>query len=118
VTRRSFVITSLTARSRRRLEAQIAVRQDPDQALAVDDGQARDAGSPHDRERFGDRLLRMHRERVGDHAALELFHGGHLGGLGFDRQVLVDEAEPAPCAIAIAVRASVTVSIAALTRGP
>ena len=77
------------------LEAQVAVRQDSDQPASPGDRHAGDARSTHDLECRRDGLVRVDRERVGHHAALELLHPGDLGRLALDRQVLVDEADAA-----------------------
>ena len=77
-----------------RLEAQVPVGQNPDElAAVVDDGHARDLVASHDLQRLGDGLLGPAGDRVDDHARFGALDLVHLGRLGLDREVLVDDPE-------------------------
>ena len=99
------------------LEAQVAVGEDADQAAVARHRQAGDVVLPHDLERVGDALLGLDGDGIGDHAALGLLDLLDLAGLRLHRQVPVDEADAALLRHAIAMRDSVTVSIAAEASG-
>jgi CBS domain-containing protein len=77
------------------LEAQVAVGDDADDALAVEHRQARDVVLARELEH----LAHRHGGRDGDgllhHAALEALHLRDLGGLRLGRHVLVDDADAA-----------------------
>ena len=75
------------------LEAQIAVGDDADHALAFDDGQSGDLVRTLQMEHFTDRHAGWNRDRVLDHPALEALDLGHLGRLRFGRHVLVEDAD-------------------------
>jgi hypothetical protein len=81
------------------LEAQIAIRQDPDQpsflAAILGNRHARDPVGLHQVERFVNPVGWRQRDRIDDHAALGALHPVHLRRLLFDRQVLVDDADAA-----------------------
>ena len=72
-----------------RLEAQIAIGDDADDALAVDDGQSGDPMPSRQREDFAHRHRRRNRDRVLDHAAFEALDLRHFGRLLRGRHVLV-----------------------------
>ena len=77
-------------------EADVAVGEDAAQpAPFLDDGDAADAVRLHQLQRFGERLVRSHGDRVDDHSAFEALHLPHRGGLLFDRQVAVKHADAA-----------------------
>ena len=78
-----------------RLEAQVAVGDDADDVLAVDDGKPRDAVLPGQREHFPHRHRRGNRDRILYHAAFEALDLGHLGRLLGGRHVLVNDAKAA-----------------------
>ena len=80
---------------RARLEAQVAVGEDADELRAHRDGHAADAELRHEGEGLRHRRVRRHGHGVHDHARLGPLHLVHLGRLGLDGHVLVDEAEPA-----------------------
>ena len=71
------------------LEPQIAVGDDPDHALPVHDGQARDPMAFRQREDLAHRHARRNRDRVLDHAAFEALDLRHFGRLFRGRHVLV-----------------------------
>jgi hypothetical protein len=100
------------------LELEIAIGDDADQLpRGIHD---RDAGNPepvHQGGGFAQGTIGTQRDRVHDHPALAALHPIHLRGLAVDRHVLVKHADPAARAIAMAISASVTVSIAAETSG-
>ena len=78
------------------LEAKIAVGQDPDEgAGGVGDRDAGDAVARHQRERVGDRSVRRQRHRLDDHPRLGALHLVDLGDLVLDREVAVDDPDPA-----------------------
>jgi hypothetical protein len=66
----------------------------------------------HQLQRVGEGLLGPHRDRVDDHPAFEALDRAHRRRLLLDRQVAVETPIPPSCARAIAMSASVTVSIA------
>ena len=96
VTRPSAVISAETGCVDVLLEAEVAVREDADEAAAVvGDRHARDVVVLHQLERVGDERGRRQRERLDDHprlGALDLVDLGHLLG---DREVAVDDPDPA-----------------------
>ena len=71
----------------------------PDQpaflAAVLGDRHAADAVLLHQLERFVDPVRGGERDRIHDHAALRPLDPIHLGRLFFDRQILVNDAEPA-----------------------
>ena len=81
------------------LEPQVAVGEDADQpaflAAVVGDRHARDPILLHQVERFVDPVGGGERDRVDDHPALRPLHAIDFRRLLLDRQVLVDDAEPA-----------------------
>ena len=78
-----------------RLEAQVAVGDDADDALAVDDRQPGDAMADDQVDELAHGHRRRDRDRVLDDAALEALDLRDLGGLPRRRQVLVDDADAA-----------------------
>src|SRR6185312_8161079 len=78
-----------------RLEAQIAAGDDADQTIAIDNRHAGNIVRAHDLHHLADRGFRPDRDRIADHASLELLHEAHFGGLLLDRHVLVDDADAA-----------------------
>jgi hypothetical protein len=81
------------------LEAQVAVGEDADQAAflaaVVGDRDAGDAIAAHQLQRLEDAGVGGERDRVDDHPALRALDAIDLGCLLLDREVLVDDAEPA-----------------------
>ena len=78
------------------LEAQVAVGHDAlDLAGRRHDRHSGDALGAGQFDDFPDRLVGRHRDRVGDHAALELLHARNLARLAIGRHVLVDDADAA-----------------------
>ena len=94
-------------------EADVARRQDPNGGLRLDDGDAADVVLLHDVERLAQRLVRPRGDGRRDHAALGPLDALHLEGLRLGIEVLVEDPNPPSRAIVMAVRASVTESIAA-----
>ena len=79
-----------------RLEAQVAVGQDPDEhARVVRDRHARDPVALHQLERVGDQVVRPQRHGLDDHARLGALDLVHLDDLVGDRQVAVEDPDPA-----------------------
>ena len=76
-------------------EAEIAVGDDSDEALATHHRQSRDVVAVHDVERVPNALVGLECDRVDDQARLGAFDLGHLIGLRLNREVLVDEPEAA-----------------------
>ena len=78
------------------LEAEVAVREDPDEAASLlGDRHPGDVVVLHQLERVGDERGRRQGQRLDDHpglGALDLVHLGHLVG---DREVAVDDPDPA-----------------------
>ena len=78
------------------LEAEIAIREDPDEdVLVVDDRHAGDPVALHQLERVGDEVARPERHGLDDHPRLGALHLVDLGDLVGDREVAVDDPEPA-----------------------
>ncbi len=77
------------------LEADVARREDADERLAVDDGDAADVVLVHHRERLAQRLRRAHGDGRGDHPALGALDALDLAGLLRGRHVLVQDPDPA-----------------------
>ncbi len=75
------------------LEAQVAMRHDADSLLAVDHRHAGDVHRPRQVDDFADTHVGCDRNRVADHAGLELLDLEHLPRLLLDRHVLVDYAQ-------------------------
>ena len=82
-----------------RREAEIAVRQDPDErALVVGDRHAGDVVRRHQLERVGDERVSWQRDRLDDHPGLGALHLVDLRHLRVDRQVAMDDAHaPLAC---------------------
>ena len=77
-------------------EAEVAVGEDADEhAVGARDRHARDAVARHQVERVGDQVVRAERHRLDDHAGLAALHLVDLGDLVLDRQVPVDDPDPA-----------------------
>ena len=77
------------------LEADVARREDADGPVALGDRDAADVVLAHDLERRAERLRRSRRDRSEDHPALGALHALDLARLGFDGQVLVQDADAA-----------------------
>jgi hypothetical protein len=78
------------------LEAQVAVRQDPDEAPGrVRDRHARDAVGRHQVERVRDPVVGAQRDRLDDHPRLRALDLVDLADLVRDREVAVDDADAA-----------------------
>ena len=77
------------------LEAQVAVGDDADHALALDHGQARDLVRALQLDRVAHRHVLRDRDRVAQHARLVALDLEHLGGLLRGRHVLVHDADAA-----------------------
>ncbi len=78
------------------LEAEIAVRQDPDEhPVVVGDRDAGDLVPRHQLERLADERGRRQRHRLDDHPRLGALHLVHLGDLLLDGQVAVEDADAA-----------------------
>ena len=78
------------------LEAEVAVGQDAHQhPVRVRDRHPRDAVVRHQLERLGDRRVRGERHRLDDHPRLRALDLVDLGDLVLDRQVAVDDPDPA-----------------------
>ena len=66
-------------------EADVAVGEDAAQlARLLDDRDAADAVGLHQLQRFGERLVRRHGDRIDDHAAFEALDRADRGGLLLD----------------------------------
>ena len=77
-------------------EPNVAVGQDTDQLTrAFDDRDARDAVQLHQVERFGQRLVGGHRDRVDHHPTLEPLDRAHRSGLRVEVHVAVEDADAA-----------------------
>jgi len=76
-------------------ELQIAPRQDADQLLALDDGDAADVLLLHQLLGPADRIVRRERDRIADHAMLAALDLGDLPLLGLDAEILVDDPDAA-----------------------
>ena len=76
-------------------EAEVAVREDADQRVALRDRQPGDVRAVHDLARLGDGDVRADRDRVGNHPALVFLDPGDFRGLRRDVQIAVDDADPA-----------------------
>ena len=78
------------------LEAQVAVRENPEELpVRIGDGNSGDPVARHQLERFGDPLLRAHRDRIDDHAALRALDLVDLARLLLDGEVLVNDPDAA-----------------------
>ena len=78
------------------LEAQVAIREDADQhARLVGDRNAADVVRPHQLERFRDAGAGTQRHRLDDHPRLAALHLVDLGDLVVDREVAMDDPDPA-----------------------
>jgi hypothetical protein len=78
------------------LEPEVAVRKDADQdPVAVGDRDARDAVAGHQLERVGDAGVGREGDRLDDHPRLGALHLVDLRDLVLDREVAVDDADPA-----------------------
>ena len=78
------------------LEAQVAVGEDADEHVtAVGDRDPRDLVARHQLERVGDERVRPQRHRLDDHPRLGPLDLVDLGDLVLDREVAMDDAEPA-----------------------
>ena len=78
-----------------RLEAQVAVGQDPYQLPIRSNGHARDFVTAHDFQGVGDSRLRADGDRVHDHAAFRTLDLVNLLGLPLDRERAMNDANPA-----------------------
>ena len=78
-----------------RLESQIAVSDDADQVLALDDGYAGDVLRAREGDDVANRRVGRHGDRVVNDAALELLDLLDLARLILRRHVLVDDADAA-----------------------
>ena len=78
-----------------RLEAQVAIGENPHQLAVLGHRHAGDAVALHYFERVADLLLRINSDRIDDHPAFGAFHPVHFFGLALDRHVAVDQAQPA-----------------------
>ena len=77
-------------------EAQVAVREDADEhARVVDDRDPRDLVAGHQLERVRDERVRPQRHRLDDHPRLRALDLVDLGDLILDREVAVDDPDPA-----------------------
>ena len=77
-------------------EAQVAVREDPDEPIVgVGDRDARDAVALHQLERVADERVGRERDRLDDHAGLGALDLVDLRDLVVDREVAVEDADPA-----------------------
>ena len=78
-------------------KAHVAVRDNTDEPAIVarDDRNTRNRLPVHDRKRIGQRLVRMDRDRVHDHAGFEPLDLADLIGLLFGFQIFVNDPEPA-----------------------
>jgi hypothetical protein len=76
-------------------EAEVAVGQNADRLAFADDWDPGDAVARHHLEGLVDPLLRLHRDRIDDHAGLGALDLADLGRLGADREVLVQHADAA-----------------------
>jgi hypothetical protein len=76
------------------LETNVAPRQNADGLAVTHHRQSIDAMVAHQRDRLGERLLRVDHDGVDDHAGLGALHPLDLARLLLRREVLVDEAEP------------------------
>ncbi len=77
------------------LEAEIAIGQDSDQAALGDYGQPGNPEAFHHGDRFADFLLGTDGDRIDDHAGFIFLDGLDFGGLFFDRQIAMDQSDPA-----------------------
>ena len=104
-------------------EAHVAVGEDADElagaavAAALHHRDAGDAVVLHQCQRIGERGVGIDGHRVDHHAGFELLDLADLRGLLLGLEIAVDDAEPPACAMAIAILASVTVSMAEATIG-
>ena len=77
------------------LEAQVAVRQDPDQpAPVVGDRHAGDVVALHQLERVRDESVRRQGQRLDDQPGLRALDAVDLADLSLDRQVAMDDPDP------------------------
>lgn len=100
------------------LEPHVAVGDDADElTLVVGDRQTRDAESRTHRVDLGQRVGRLAGDGIGDHAGLRPLDGLDLRGLHLGGHVAMQHAHATGPGIAMAMRDSVTVSMAELTSG-
>ena len=84
------------AHRRRDTEAQVAIREDPDQPpVVVGDRDARDAVALHQLERVADEGVGRQRDGLDDHPGLRALDLVDLGDLVGDREVAVEHADAA-----------------------
>ena len=77
-------------------EPKVAVRQDPDErSLVIGDRDTRDVVPGHQGEGLRHERVRRQRHRLDDHAGLAPLHLVHLGDLIVDREIAVEDADPA-----------------------
>ena len=96
VTRFSLVISSRVALVGTGAEPEVAVREDADEhAVGRRDRHARDAVARHQVERVGHEIVGAERDRLDDHPGLAALDLVDLGDLVLDREVAVDDADPA-----------------------
>ena len=123
VTSLSLVISSETFCRRVGGKAHVAVGEDADElagaavAAALDHRNAGNVVLLHQRQRVGERRVRLDGDRVHHHAGFELLHLAHLRGLLSGSRLRWMTPMPPACAMAIAMLASVTVSMAEATIG-
>ena len=98
-------------------EAQVAVRDDADDLGALHHRHAGDALRSGELDDLADGHVGRDGDRVADHAALELLDARDFGGLASMVMFLWTMPMPPSCAMVMARRASVTVSMAADTSG-
>ena len=77
------------------LEAQIAIGENADQLSVLRDRHAGNFVFAHHLQRVGNLVIRAHRHRIHDHAALGSLHLVHFFGLLLDGQIAVNDPEPA-----------------------
>src|SRR5581483_7491458 len=77
------------------LKAQVTVRENADQLLVLGDGHAWDLEFAHDLKSVRNFGFGRHGDRVNDHAALRAFYFIYLAGLLLNRQIAVDNPQPA-----------------------
>ena len=78
------------------LEPQVTVGEDPDEhAVGIRDRDTRDAVVGHQGERLRNRFSGIQRHRLDDHPGLGPLHLVDLGDLVLDREVAVDDPDPA-----------------------
>ncbi len=78
------------------LETEVAVGEDADQVpFGIGHRHSGDLVAGHHVQSFADALVGPHGDRVDDHSGLTALHPVHFLGLGLDREVLVNDADPA-----------------------